>query len=105
MCVTNENVALCPAASVAVLENTVPGAVAIGTFTRKVKFALAPLLSVAMLHVMVPFVPPGGVEQLNAGPVFCVSETKVIPAGRGSVNCTVVAGAVPLLVIVTSNGT
>ena len=58
-----------------------------------------------MLHVMVPFVPPAGAEQLNAGPVFCVSETKVIPAGSGSVNCTVVAGAVPLLVIVTSNDT
>ena len=87
------------------LVNTVPGAVPMGMFTRKVKFALVPLLSDAMLQVMVPFVPPGGFEQLKAGPVFCVSEAKVIPARQGSVNCTAVAAAVPLLVIVTLNGT
>lgn len=91
--------------AVAVLENTVPGAVPRGTFTRKVKFALAPLLSEGMLQVMVPFVPPGGFEQLKAGPVFCVSVAKVIPAGRGSVNCTAVAAEEPLLLIVTLNGT
>src|SRR5207302_4657810 len=91
--------------AVAVFVNAVPGAVPVGMFTTKVKFALAPLLSVAMLQVIVPFVPPAGTEQLNAGPVFCVSETKVIPAGSGSVHCTVVAGAVPLLGIVTWNDT
>jgi hypothetical protein len=38
------------------------------TFTTIENVALAPLTSVAMLHVVVPVPPPGGVEHVNAGP-------------------------------------
>ena len=48
----------------------------------------------------VPFVPGGGVEQLNVGPVFCTRDTNVIPAGSASPKPTVSAASGPALATV-----
>src|SRR5436190_24382587 len=57
-----------------------------------VKVALAPPASVAMLHDTV-----GPVVQVNAGPVFCANETKLVFAGSVSVQATVAASEGPAL--------
>src|SRR5947207_3177055 len=61
-----------------------------------VNVALDPDVSVAMLHEIV-----APVVQVNAGPVFCVSETKVVPAGSVSVQLTFEAFDGPLLITLT----
>src|SRR4051812_48336722 len=58
------------------------------TFTTIVKVAETPAPSDASVHEAVPVPPTEGVVQLNAGPVFCVSETKVVFAGIESVSTT-----------------
>ena len=52
--------------------------------------ALPPEMSVAMLQETV-----APVVQVKAGPVFCTSETNVVPAGRTSVQVTLVASDGP----------
>src|SRR5207247_300361 len=42
--------------------------------------------SVAIEHEIVPDPPTAGAVQLNDGPVFCDSETNVVPGGRVSVS-------------------
>ena len=54
------------------------------TCRTKVNVADVPLVSDAIVHVMVPVPSTGGYVQLNAGPVFCVPEAKVVPAGTVS---------------------
>src|SRR4051794_5987015 len=83
----------------------VPSGVAGGICAVKVKSALAPAARLAMVQLIVPLVPAGGVVQLNAGPLFCVAETKVIPAGSGSLTTTLDAASGPMLVTTTSNAT
>jgi hypothetical protein len=56
--------------TVAVLLKVEPAGVAGGMFATKVKFAIDPAGKLAMVHVIVPFVPKDGFEQLNAGPLF-----------------------------------
>src|SRR5205814_1610558 len=60
--------------------------------------AVAPLVSSPRLQVVVPVPPPGGVEQVNAGPAVCDSETNVVFAGTASLSATVKASDGPLLV-------
>jgi hypothetical protein len=91
--------------TLAMFVNVVPAGVAGGIFATKVKLALDPAVKRAFVQVIVPFAPTLGVEQLNAGPLFCVAETNVIPGGKGSVSDTVVASSGPKLETVTSNGT
>src|SRR3954454_5226553 len=57
-----------------------------------VNVAVAPEARLALVQVIVPFVPTVGLLQLKAGPVFCASETKVVLAGSASVSDTLVAG-------------
>jgi hypothetical protein len=47
-----------------------------------------------------PPAPAGGVEQMNAGPVFCISETKVAPGGSASEIATESAASGPALATV-----
>src|SRR5690349_16336152 len=80
---------------VAVFVKVVNSGVVLGTCTVRVNWADRPLAKEAKVHVTVPFVPTAGVEQLNVGPVFCTRETKVTPAGSGSVMLTLVAESGP----------
>src|SRR5262249_42730268 len=84
--------------AVAVLDSTVPSAVAAGTWTTMVKVALAPAAIVARLPVTVPFWPTGGLVKVKAGPDVCDSDTKVVPAGSASLSETVWASEGPALV-------
>ena len=91
---------------VAMFVKVVPCGVAGGMLATNVKSALDPAVSVAIVQVIVPFVPTAGtLLQSNAGPLFWFAETKVIPAGSGSVSETVVASLLPTLRMVTSNDT
>src|SRR5258708_30642818 len=91
---------------VAVFVKVVPCGVAGGMWPTKVKSALDPLGNEARVQVIVPFVPTAGwLLQSNAGPEFCIAETKVIPGGSGSLRETVAAASVPKLKTVTSKDT
>lgn len=57
-------------AMVAVLLKVEPGGVAGGMFATNVKSAIDPAAMLAIVQVIVPFVPAEGFEQLNAGPLF-----------------------------------
>jgi hypothetical protein len=65
--------------------------------TVSVNCALAPEPSWAILHEIVPLPPTPGVEQIAAGPVFCTSESNVVPAGMTSVSWTLSAMSGPAL--------
>ena len=54
-----------------------------------------------IVQLIVPVPPTAGLLQENAGPVVCVSETKVVLAGVLSVSETAEAADGPLLVSVT----
>jgi hypothetical protein len=82
-----------PLVTVAVFEIVEPEAAAAVTFATSVKVALAPLTSVAIVQVTV-VVP----LQVNAGPLFCVTLTNVVPGGRVSVSDTFDASEGPLFV-------
>jgi len=90
-----------PELTVAVLVSNVPTGVAPLTLTTEVKLAEPPVTNVAMVQVIVPFDPTGGLMQANAGPDVCVSDTNVVPPGRGSARVTPAASAGPLLETVT----
>jgi hypothetical protein len=68
------------------------------TLTTIVNVAVALDARLAFVHVTVPAAPTLGFAQMNAGPVFCASETNVVLAGNVSVNETLVAGDGPLFV-------
>jgi hypothetical protein len=67
----------------------------------KLNVAEAPLASDAMLHVIMPVPPTAGAAQLNEGPLVCVAETNVVPAGVVSVSCTLAASDGPAFATVT----
>jgi hypothetical protein len=83
--------------ALAVLLSVPSGALA-DTFATMLNVAVAPEARLALVHVMVPFVPTLGLLQTNAGPVFWVVETNVVFAGSASVSETLVAGFGPLFV-------
>lgn len=84
-------VALIVAVFVLVDPLAVPGS----TLKTNSNEALAPLASEAMVQVIVPVPPGGGVAQTNAGPVVCVAPAKVMFAGTLSVSVTFAAAAGP----------
>src|SRR5579872_501104 len=69
-------------------------------FTTTVKVALAPAAKLPMLPLRVPVPPTGGLAKVKVGPVFCASDTKVVPAGTASVRLTDWASDGPPLVSV-----
>src|SRR5262245_14085040 len=73
---------------VAVFVTLVPLGVLELTFTTTVNIADAPTARLEIVHVIVPVPPTAGLVQANAGPLVCVSETKVVLAGMLSVSCT-----------------
>ena len=77
-------------ATVAVLLMVDPEAADGETLATSVNAAVAPGSSVAMLQETV-----APVVQVNAGPLFCDSETKDVPAGKVSVQSTVAASEGP----------
>jgi hypothetical protein len=81
--------------TVAVFVIAVPMAVPEGTWTTSVKVALAPFAKEASEHVTVPVPPTAGLEHVNAGPVFCASETNVVPEGTVSVSVALAAASGP----------
>src|SRR5438874_1890404 len=86
--------------TVAVSDNTVPLATLALTPITTVNVAEAPAARVAMLPETMPFVPVAGFVKVNAGPLGCVSETNVVPAGSVSRSETLWASFGPLLVTV-----
>jgi hypothetical protein len=91
--------------TVAVFMNVVPCGVSPGMCITKVKVALVFIGNIANVQVMVPPDPTGGSVQINAGPLFWVSDTKVIPAGTSSVRETLIASSEPRFVTFTVNAT
>jgi hypothetical protein len=89
----------------AVFMNVEPSAAFAGMFITKVKVALVLAAKDASVHVMVPTDPTGGSVQVNAGPLFWVSDTKLIPVGTSSVSDTFEAFSVPRFVTTTVNET
>src|SRR5262245_29182415 len=86
--------------TVAVLTMFVPLGVLELTWTTTVKVAEAPAARVAVVPMMVPVPPAGGLVNVKVTPLFCVSDTKVVLAGMLSVSCTFWALEGPLLVTV-----
>jgi hypothetical protein len=77
-----------------------PGAAAF-TVTVMLNVADAPEAKEAIVQLMVPVPPKGGFVQLKAGPPTCAVETKVVPAGTGSLRTTVCASPGPALFTTT----
>jgi hypothetical protein len=86
---------LVAAKTFAVSEMTVPAAVPGATFSTGWNVADPPAAREAMVQVMVPAAPTAGVEQDH--PAGVDMETKVVFAGRVSVNVTVEASPGPAL--------
>src|SRR3954447_8835796 len=57
-----------------------------GTRSRSVNVALACAARVPIVPVTVPVPPAGGFESEKAGPLDCVTELNVVPAGTGSLS-------------------
>src|SRR2546427_4857391 len=87
-------------ATVTVLQMNIPLLAPSLTFTTSVNLAVALEPNVAMLQPTVPVPPTGGVLQVNAGPLFCASETNVVFAGMSSLTHTFWAGVGPALAMV-----
>src|SRR5260221_229538 len=87
--------------TVAVLEIVEPwGSLAL-PLTTSVKVAVARAAKVASVKETTPVPPAGGAEKrVKAGPVLCVAETKVVPAGTASFRVTPWASLNPALVTV-----
>lgn len=83
------------AVAVAMFTKTVPLGAAAGILKTAVKFDDCPAIRDAIVQVTVPPDAGGGVEQPNNGPLFCVNETNVIPAGIGSVRVAVTESSGP----------
>ena len=93
-------------ATLATLVNEVPGNVAAGMWKTNVKLAVLPSVNEAMVQLIVPMESPAlGYAQTNVGPLFCVPETKVMPAGMASVKVSVAVSSGPRLVTLTLYGT
>src|SRR5260370_819842 len=74
--------------TLAVFEIVEPLASLALAWTTSVKVALAPAARVLMRPETVPAPPAGGLLKEKAGPLLCVSETNVEPAGTAAVNAT-----------------
>src|SRR3954465_14139178 len=70
------------------------------TCTTSVNVALDPAARLDRVSVTLPLVPTVGVVDPKAGPLFCASDTKVVPAGSGSPTDTDCASLGPLLLTV-----
>ena len=81
--------------TVAVFDRTVPAAVPASTLTTSVKTALLPTPNDALEHETVP-----PVVHDHTGPLSCVRETNVVPAGNVSDSDALLAASGPLLVTV-----
>src|SRR5262249_39886473 len=86
---------------VAVFVVLVPAATPDGTLKTNGNVALAPAANVAIVQVMAPVPPAGGVMQEKTGPVCCDAEAKVMLGGTLSVSVTVVASDGPAFAAVT----
>src|ERR1051325_615412 len=73
---------------VALLTMGVPGGVGVGTCTTTVNFAVAPAASVAIVHDTVPVEPVGGFVHVKVGPLFCISNTNAVFGGSASESVT-----------------
>lgn len=83
--------------SVALLDTVATfGVDALAMVMTTLNVADAPVGSAAIMQVTVPAAPTAGVVHPNVGPAVCDSETKVVPAGRGSVMETLAASLGPL---------
>jgi hypothetical protein len=91
--------------AIAVFVNVVPCDVPAGMFITKVKVALVFIGNVAIVHMMVPPDPTGGSVQVNVGPVFWFSDTKVMPTGTTSFRERLIASSGPRFVTLTVNAT
>ena len=69
------------------------------TLTTRVNVALAPAARLDREQVIVPLAPTAGAVQAKAGPLSWLIDTKVVPAGSGSVRPTVWASDGPPLLI------
>src|SRR5260370_225477 len=85
----------------AVLVSVVLFAKFVPTLKMSVKVAEAPEASVASVQLTDPVPPTDGFVHVNAGPVFCVLETNVVPAGSVSLSVTLCASLGPLLITLT----
>src|SRR5438067_167394 len=65
------------------------------TCTTRVKEALAPAARLERVSVTAPLAPTAGVDDLKDGLLTCVSDTKVVPAGSGSLTETLWASLGP----------
>src|SRR5712671_7338334 len=84
--------------TVAVLTMFEPPAAAGLTCTTTVKVAEAPAARVAVVPLIVPVPPTGGLVNVKVTPLVWLSDTKVVLAGTLSVSCTFWASEGPLLV-------
>ena len=87
--------------TLAVFVIVAPLAMAAPALKTNVNDADAPEASVAIVQVTVPDAPAAGLVQVNAGPLFCARETKVVPGGSTSVSVTPWAMPGPLFATVT----
>src|SRR5947207_762140 len=71
------------------------------TWTTRVNVALAPAARLERVSVTVPLEPTEGVDEPKDGPLPCASDTKVVPAGSGSLTATPCASLGPVLLTVT----
>jgi hypothetical protein len=85
--------------ALAELDMMVPPAAPESTSKTSVKVAVWLAGSDAMLQLIVPVpLPTVGEVQVKVGPVFCVSDTKVVEPGTGLVRTTSAAASGPVLV-------
>jgi hypothetical protein len=71
------------------------------TLSTMLNVAEAPLANVAMMHVIVPVAPTGGVAHVKMGPVIWLAEKNVVLAGSVSASETLAASEGPLFVTTT----
>jgi hypothetical protein len=84
--------------TVAVFVIVVPGLAV--TFTARLNCAESPEFIVGSAQLTVPPLSTGGVLHVKPGPVFCVREANVVPAGSASIQATSDAASGPLLATV-----
>ena len=70
------------------------------TFTTRLNCAEALEFMLARVQLMAPVLPALGAEQVNEGPLFCVSDANVVFDGRVSVHAAFCAAEGPLFVTV-----
>src|SRR5260370_240612 len=86
--------------TVAVFVMVLPAGVLGLTWTTTVNVAEAPAARVAVMPLIVPVPPAGGLVKVKVTPLFWASDTKVVLAGTLSVSCTFWASEGPLSVSV-----